>query len=119
MQVAEMYQLLGESEKSIELSYLAYKKGQSSPDIHRSYLSIFLHLEIKNNFERDVVQEEFRPLSIANEQGERWITILSLLQPEEASESVFNSVNPSKVIFRSQSGGQNIDIQIITKLLKE
>ncbi len=83
MQVAEMYQLLGESEKSIELSYLAYKKGQSSPDIHRSYLSIFLRLENKIDFERDVVEENTAIL-IANEQGERWITILSLLQPEEA-----------------------------------
>lgn len=82
MQLAEMHGYIGESTKAIQTAYRARKIGIDTPEIHTSYISLFLRLEdeIKDQLNVDVITPDTAVL-INDGVARRWIKLLLTTKP--------------------------------------
>ncbi len=82
MQLAEMYSYIGESTRAIQTAYRARKIGIDTPEIHTSYISLFMRLEdeIKDLLNVDNIAPDTAIL-INDGVARRWIKLLLTTKP--------------------------------------
>ncbi|MBK9927324.1 MAG: tetratricopeptide repeat protein [Anaerolineales bacterium] len=82
IQLGEMYSYIGESTRAIQTAYRARKIGIDTPEIHTSYISLFMRLEdeIKDLLNVDTIAPDTSVL-INDGATKRWVKLLLTTKP--------------------------------------
>lgn len=109
IQCAQLFLILGEPEKAIQLSLQAYIQDQSSIDININYIWIFLNVDVLQNLDTEKITTN-TSFFIDDGQKKEWVSIVDAYKPNIR----VNEFSPEAIVAQKYMG-HSVGDEVILK----